>query len=198
MKIAKEQIQILIEALIKMQKLGIGAKGEKGDAGYTPLKGIDYFDGKDAWSPIKNIDFFDGKDGKDGIRIEIRKTDTYLQWRYEGGQWQNLIAIGDLQGPRGVHGLQGTPGNNGIAIELQKTATHVQWRYINGEWSNLIALADITGAQGIAGANGVGVPAAGTTGQLLAKNSNTDYDTEWIDPPNYITQAEAIAFAVAL
>lgn len=30
------------------------------------------------------------------------------------------------------------------------------------------------------GADGVGVPAGGTTGQILSKNSNTDYDTEWI------------------
>lgn len=28
-----------------------------------------------------------------------------------------------------------------------------------------------------------GVPAAGTTAQVLAKNSNTDYDTEWVDAP---------------
>ena len=31
------------------------------------------------------------------------------------------------------------------------------------------------------GANGVGVPASGTTGQVLAKASDADYDTEWID-----------------
>ena len=29
--------------------------------------------------------------------------------------------------------------------------------------------------------NGVGVPAGGTTGQVLAKVSGTDYDTEWVD-----------------
>lgn len=28
-----------------------------------------------------------------------------------------------------------------------------------------------------------GVPTGGTTGQVLAKNSGTSYDTEWIDPP---------------
>jgi hypothetical protein len=28
------------------------------------------------------------------------------------------------------------------------------------------------------------VPSGGTTGQLLAKNSNTDFDTEWIDAPS--------------
>lgn len=30
------------------------------------------------------------------------------------------------------------------------------------------------------GADGVGVPSGGTTGQLLAKASNTNYDTEWV------------------
>ena len=37
------------------------------------------------------------------------------------------------------------------------------------------------GIQGPAGQDGVGIPAGGTTGQVLAKASNTDYDTEWVD-----------------
>jgi len=36
------------------------------------------------------------------------------------------------------------------------------------------------GADGADGADGVGVEAGGTTGQVLAKASNTDYDTEWL------------------
>lgn len=39
---------------------------------------------------------------------------------------------------------------------------------------------DETGS-GSPGAPGVGVPAAGTTGQVLTKNSGTDYDTGWSD-----------------
>ena len=35
---------------------------------------------------------------------------------------------------------------------------------------------------GPAGDDGVGVPAGGTTGQVLAKKSATNYDTEWVDP----------------
>jgi hypothetical protein len=35
------------------------------------------------------------------------------------------------------------------------------------------------GAAGAAGANGVGVPAGGTTGQVLAKIDGTNYNTEW-------------------
>ena len=37
------------------------------------------------------------------------------------------------------------------------------------------------GADGADGADGIGVDAGGTTGQVLAKASNTDYDTEWVD-----------------
>lgn len=47
-------------------------KGEPGADGYTPIKGVDYFDGvngkdgKDGYTPIKGIDYFDGAPGKDG------------------------------------------------------------------------------------------------------------------------------------
>jgi hypothetical protein len=55
-----------------------GFKGDKGDNGYTPIKDIDYFDGKDGYIPIKGKDYFDGYtpvkgkdyfDGKDGVEI---------------------------------------------------------------------------------------------------------------------------------
>lgn len=39
----------------------------------------------------------------------------------------------------------------------------------------------LTGPTGAQGAPGVGVPAGGTTGQLLRKTSNSDYATEWVD-----------------
>jgi len=38
------------------------------------------------------------------------------------------------------------------------------------------------GRDGVDGAPGEGVPAGGTTGQILAKKSTADYDTEWVDP----------------
>lgn len=37
-----------------------------------------------------------------------------------------------------------------------------------------------TGPTGATGATGAGVPTGGTTGQILAKNSGTDYDTSWV------------------
>ncbi len=39
----------------------------------------------------------------------------------------------------------------------------------------------LPGADGTDGVDGVGVNAGGTTGQVLAKASNADFDTEWID-----------------
>src|SRR6476646_1664261 len=39
----------------------------------------------------------------------------------------------------------------------------------------------LTGATGPAGSNGVGVPTGGTTNQVLAKTSNTDYATAWVN-----------------
>lgn len=47
----------------------------KGKDGYTPQKGVDYFDGKDGKTPVKDVDYFDGYtpqkgtdyfDGEDG------------------------------------------------------------------------------------------------------------------------------------
>lgn len=44
--------------------------------------------------------------------------------------------------------------------------------------SALQSIALIT--SGFVGAPGAGVPSGGTTGQILKKKSNTDYDTEWV------------------
>lgn len=53
-----------------------GDPGEPGKDGYTPVKGVDYFDGQpgkdgspgaDGYTPIKGVDYVDGRDGKDGI-----------------------------------------------------------------------------------------------------------------------------------
>jgi len=38
----------------------------------------------------------------------------------------------------------------------------------------------VVAVPGLQGAIGQGVPSGGTTGQLLAKASNADYDTEWV------------------
>lgn len=43
-------------------------QGPPGEDGYTPIKGVDYFDGKDGYTPVKGVDYFDGKDGYTPIK----------------------------------------------------------------------------------------------------------------------------------
>ena len=57
-----EVINIIIEES-PAEIVTIAVSEVNGDAGYTPIKGIDYFDGKDGVTPVKGIDYFDGKDG---------------------------------------------------------------------------------------------------------------------------------------
>ena len=52
-----------IEEWLESLKGEPGSPGEKGDPGYTPVKGVDYFDGQDG-QPGK--DGSPGKDGDDG------------------------------------------------------------------------------------------------------------------------------------
>jgi hypothetical protein len=54
-----------------------------------------------------------------------------------------------------------------------------------GTWT---LVGNIKGPAGTNGTNGVGVPVAGTTGQILAKIDATDYNTEWID--NFTSQVK--------
>lgn len=54
-----------------------------------------------------------------------------------------------------------------------------------GTWT---LVGNIKGPAGANGTNGVGVPIAGTTGQILAKIDATDYNTEWID--NFTSQVK--------
>ena len=68
------------------------------------------------------------------------------------------------QGERGPQGIQGPPGATGPKGDTGATGP-------KGD----------TGDTGEQGPAGVGVPAGGSAGQVLAKASGTDYDTEWIN-----------------
>ena len=54
-----------------------------------------------------------GNTGDNGKSIEIQKTDTHIQWRQEGGQWINLVALADLKGDKGEQGIKGDKGDKG-------------------------------------------------------------------------------------
>ena len=94
-----------------------GLKGDRGEDGYTPKKGVDYFDGKDGkdgYTPIKGVDYFDGKDGqdgqngKDGISVTHEWNDTRLKITSASG-----TSSADLKGQQGEQGPQGEKGDVG-------------------------------------------------------------------------------------
>lgn len=67
--------------------------------GYTPVKGVDYFDGKDGedgHTPQKGKDYFDGKDGDDGISCTHSWNGTTLTVKSASGE-----SSADLKGDKG-------------------------------------------------------------------------------------------------
>lgn len=84
-----------------------GANGKDGINGIDGTDGQNGIDGKDGTDGQNGIDGTDGVDGKDGVNaknIEVQRAESYIQWRYEGGEWQNLVAIADIEGPAGQNG----------------------------------------------------------------------------------------------
>ena len=65
-------------------------------------------DSQDSWNDLvkltelKGADGQDGTNGKNGVNgtnsknVEIRKEASYIQWRYAGGSWKNLVALSSL------------------------------------------------------------------------------------------------------
>ena len=135
-----------------------GAAGENGKDGANGTNGKDGINGTDGKNGIDGIDGKNGKDGtngKDGINgknIEVKRTTEYIQWRYEGGEWQNLVSIPDITGPAGQNGADGA---NGKTPEFRVNENTLQWRYAGDEiWLNLYDLTALKGADGRDGADG--------------------------------------------
>ena len=142
-----------------------GIDGKDGSNGADGKNGINGTNGKDG---INGVDGKDGADGKDGINgtdginaksIEVQRAETHIQWRYEGGEWQNLVAIADITGSTGQKGADGA---NGKTPEFRVSENTLQWRYVDDEiWLNLYDLSVLKGLDGKDGADGKD----GTNGQ---------------------------------
>lgn len=121
-----------------------------------------------------------GERGEDGREVELRETETHIQWRYTSGSdaaWKNLVALAELKGDTGEQGLR---GDDGREVELRKTTTHIQWRYTSGAdtaWKDLAALADLKGAQGEQGLQGVKGDKGDTGAQGLKGDKGDKGDT---------------------
>ena len=129
-----------------------GADGKNGINGTNGKDGINGVDGKDGANGKDGINGVDGKDGINGKSIEVQRATEYIQWRYEGDEWQNLVAIADITGPAGQKGKDGA---NGKTPEFRVNENTLQWRYTGDEiWLNLYDLTALKGADGRDGADG--------------------------------------------
>ena len=145
-----------------------GAAGENGKDGTDGKDGSNGADGKNGINGTNGKDGINGVDGKDGINgtdginaknIEVQRAESYIQWCYEGDEWQNLVAISDITGPAGQNGKDGA---NGKTPEFRVNENTLQWRYTGDEiWLNLYDLSALKGLDGKDGADGKD----GTNGQ---------------------------------
>ena len=138
-----------------------GENGKNGVDGSNGTNGKDGVDGKDGANGKNGKDGIDGANGKDGINgtdginaksIEVQRAETHIQWRYEGDEWQDLVAIADITGPTGQKGADGA---NGKTPEFRVSENTLQWRYVGDEiWLNLYDLSVLKGLDGKDGING--------------------------------------------
>ena len=132
-----------------------GTNGKDGIAGKNGADGKNGINGTNGKDGINGVDGKAGANGKDGINgksIEVQRATEYIQWRYEGDEWQNLVAIADITGPAGQKGADGA---NGKTPEFRVNENTLQWRYVGDEiWLNLYDLTALKGADGRDGADG--------------------------------------------
>ena len=123
-----------------------GTPGTNGTDGVDGTNGTDGAPGADGADGTNGID---GTDGADGKSVELNKTLTAIEWRQEGGVWQELVTLAAITGPQGLPGNDGVDGADGAPGQ-------------DG--------AD--GADGVDGAPGLGVPnPTGNPDKFVAVNS---------------------------
>lgn len=107
-----------------------GRDGVDGKDGYTPKKGVDYFDGKDGkdgtngkdgYTPIKGKDYFDGVDGKNGIDGKDGVSPVVAVDDIENG---HRVTITDKDGAHIFDVMDGQCGQGGGVAELSVPITY--------------------------------------------------------------------------
>lgn len=106
--------------LTNIIKLVEAVEAQKGDDGYTPIKGVDYFTDaeleeiKKTIRPIKGVDYSDGKDGENGINgsTPVKGID-YLTDQEVKAIKEELRPVKGVDYTDGVDGKNGADGVNG-------------------------------------------------------------------------------------
>lgn len=163
----------------------------------TDADGSNSFDVMNGQNGTNGTNGTNGSDGQDGVSPTVSVT------AITGG---NRVTITDADGSNsfdvmngidGTNGTNGTNGSDGAAATIQVGTVTTGAAGTNASVTNSgtssAAVFDFSiprgangqdGATGATGPAGPGVASGGTAGQVLAKASGTDYDTEWINPPS--------------
>jgi hypothetical protein len=156
-------------APIEIGNLGIRLPGLTGDTGATGATGAD---GAAATIEVGAV-----TTGEPGTEVSVTNTGT------------TSAAVLNFTIPKGTNGVNGADGAAGKSA--YQTAVDNGFVGTEQEWlDSLHGERGLPGTPGIQGESGIGVPAGGTTGQLLSKNSAADYDTEWISAPAEQVQSD--------
>ena len=93
-----------------------------------------------------------------------------------GVSLETLLQQGALKGETGT---DGAPGR--IWLPAVDDAGNISWTLTDtgGTRPQSVNIKGAKGDKGETGVNGIGVPAGGSTGQVLVKLSDADYDTAW-------------------
>ena len=133
-----------------------GVKGDRGDQGISVT-----LVGNVALS--ENLPLT----GNAGEAYIVTGTGNLFFWNTQISSWADIGPIVGPRGDKGDTGEQGIQGNTGPQGP----------QGIQGN----VGPQGPQGLQGVQGEAGVGVPAGGTAGQVLAKVDGDDYHTEWVD-----------------
>jgi len=128
---------------------------------------------------------------------DVTNTSLYAPSPYYTELATGAIGLPGPQGPQGNQGIQGVAGPTGatgatgaagnaatIAAGTTTTGAAGSSASVINSGSSSAAVFDFTiprGDTGATGPAGVGIAVGGTTGQVLAKTSNTNYDTQWVN-----------------
>ena len=175
-----------------------GSKGDQGESGVTPNFTIGEVTSVEPSmppyvtitgtqeNPVLN---FGLPKGSNGTSVELRNVQVLED---SGSTRGEVVAVSAVVGKvtydiklyniRGANGYDGTDGDkiNDANIYEDSGLTRVELTQV-GITKHGGRIYDFD-FYNIKGDSGEGVPVGGTTGQILAKTSDEDYDTEWIDP----------------
>ena len=156
----------------------------KGADGYTPVKGVDYFDGTngrdgvDGYTPVKGVDYFDGAKGDtgatgNGISSAVLNADYTLTLTFTDGTSYTTSSIRGEKGEKGEKGDAGevdTAMSGSSALPVQNKVIKA---YVDGGLSTKADVSSVpTKVSDLTNDAGY-ITSAGNTTYTLTKSGNT-------------------------